>query len=218
MSAPLSPSRDHAALMDSVYRGQRHIYDATRKYFLFGRDRLITELDARPGHAVLELGCGTGRNLHCIGQKWPGVSLHGLDISREMLTSASARLGASARLAQGDATAFDPVELFGRESFDRVVLSFSLSMIPAWQAALDQAMRVLAPGGVLHVVDFGDLGGLPSPLRAGLRGWLAHFHVVPRTDLAQQAEKLAEANGCTAHSRRDPLGYYRLMQVINAER
>ena len=34
-------ARDHAALMDTVYRGQRHIYDATRKYFLFGRDRLI---------------------------------------------------------------------------------------------------------------------------------------------------------------------------------
>ena len=26
-----------AALMDGIYRGQRHIYDMTRKYYLFGR-------------------------------------------------------------------------------------------------------------------------------------------------------------------------------------
>ena len=38
---------NHAALMDSVYRRQRHIYDLTRKYFLFGRDTLIEGLDWR---------------------------------------------------------------------------------------------------------------------------------------------------------------------------
>ncbi|MEO0699832.1 MAG: SAM-dependent methyltransferase, partial [Pseudomonadota bacterium] len=37
----------HAALMDSVYKGQRHIYDWTRKYYLFGRDTLIEGLNAR---------------------------------------------------------------------------------------------------------------------------------------------------------------------------
>jgi len=224
MSIPGAPAptrdnpRDHAALMDSIYRGQRHIYDATRKYFLFGRDRLIGELDCQPHHAVLEVGCGTGRNLHRIGQRWPGVSLHGLDISREMLASASARLGASARLAQGDATGFDPAPLFGRENFDRVVLSFSLSMIPAWQAALEQAMRVLAPGGALHVVDFGDAAGLPAPLRAGLRAWLAHFHVSPRLDLAETAGTLAAGKGYLAHGQRGPLGYYQLIRILNPER
>jgi S-adenosylmethionine-diacylgycerolhomoserine-N-methlytransferase len=77
----------HGALMDRVYRRQKHIYDLTRKFYLFGRDRLIAELDARPGASVLELGCGTGRNLAQIGARWPRVALHGLDISREMLAT-----------------------------------------------------------------------------------------------------------------------------------
>lgn len=204
---------DHAALMDSVYRGQRHIYDATRKYFLFGRDALIEGLDARPGQAVLELGCGTGRNLHRIGRRWPGAGLHGLDISQEMLKSAQGRLGDSAALAQGDACRFDPQALLGRAGFDRVVLSFALSMIPDWPGALAQALRVLAPGGALHVVDFGDLAGLPGPLRALLRGWLAHFHVTPRLDLAARARQLAAPQGLVVEERRGPLGYYQLVKV-----
>ncbi|TIV98235.1 MAG: SAM-dependent methyltransferase, partial [Mesorhizobium sp.] len=53
----------HAELMDGVYRWQRHIYDLTRKYYLLGRDRLIDGLDVPRGGTVLELGCGTGRNI-----------------------------------------------------------------------------------------------------------------------------------------------------------
>ena len=53
----------HRDLMDRIYRHQRHIYDLTRKYYLLGRDELITAL-APPGNgSVLEIGCGTGRNL-----------------------------------------------------------------------------------------------------------------------------------------------------------
>ena len=49
----------HAALMDEVYRRQRFIYDLTRKYYLFGRDKLIRELALAPGERLVEVGCGT---------------------------------------------------------------------------------------------------------------------------------------------------------------
>lgn len=204
---------DHAALMDAVYRGQRHLYDATRKYYLFGRDTLIDALDCRPGQSVLEVACGTGRNLHRIGARWPGVTLHGLDISGEMLKSAQAKLGSGAALVLGDATAFDPSALFGRAGFDRIVLSFATSMIPDWRAAVDQAAAVLAPSGSLHIVDFGDLEGLPGPLRTALLAWLAHFHVTPRADLADYAATLAAQAGLRCATRRGPLGYYRLVTI-----
>lgn len=204
---------DHAALMDRVYRGQRHIYDATRKFFLFGRDRLIERLACRRGHAVLEVACGTGRNLHKIARRWQGVSLYGLDISGEMLRSAGAKLGDRAVLMQGDATAFDAQAMFGRARFDRVVLSFSVSMIPDWKAAVEQAATVLAPGGSLHIVDFGDFRGVPPPLRAILRAWLRHFHVTPREDLAEYAMALANERRLHCKSRRGPLGYYRLVTI-----
>jgi len=206
-------SQDHAALMDKVYRGQRHIYDFTRKYYLFGRDRLIRELDAAPGMSVLEVGCGTGRNLELIARAWPQVQCHGFDISSEMLKSAGARLGPQARLALGDATRFDPNALFDRKGFDRVVLSYTLSMIPDWQAALEQAAAALAPGGVLHAVDFGDLAGLPAPLRKGLRAWLAKFHVSPRIDLPMVAARLAGEKSLRIAVKRGPLGYYQLVQL-----
>jgi S-adenosylmethionine-diacylgycerolhomoserine-N-methlytransferase len=211
MKAPAG--RDQAAVMDSLYRGQRHIYDATRKYYLFGRDRMIDRLDCRAGDAVLEIGCGTGRNLDRIGRRWPGSELHGLDISTEMLKSAAARLGQTARLAQGDATSFDAARLFGREGFDRVVISFALSMIPDWQGAVRQAVQVLAPGGVLHIVDFGDCRGLPGPARGLLRRWLAHFHVAPRLDLPDFAHSLAVRRGLSCRARRGPLGYYTLVRI-----
>ncbi|MCJ2186050.1 class I SAM-dependent methyltransferase [Novosphingobium beihaiensis] len=204
---------DHAALMDKVYRGQRHIYDLTRKYYLFGRDRLIRELDAQPGMAVLELGCGTGRNLELIRKAWPGVQCHGLDISSEMLKNARKRLGGEGRLALGDATDFDTAALFGREGFDRVVLSYALSMIPDWQAALSHAAAALAPGGSLHVVDFGDCKGLPGFLRRLLYGWLARFHVAPRQDLPEVAERLAHAHGLQLEVVRGPFGYYQMVRL-----
>ena len=206
-------TREHAALMDSVYRGQRHIYDLTRKYYLFGRDRLIAGLDARPGSTVLEIGCGTGRNLALVARRWPGASLHGLDLSSEMLKSARATIGGSAALALGDATDFSAQTLFGRSEFDRVILSYATSMIPDWRAALDQAAAVLAPGGSLDIVDFGDLAGLPAPLRALLRKWLAWFHVTPRLDLADAATSLAARHGLSCKAERGMLGYYRLITL-----
>lgn len=176
---------NHAALMDRVYRGQRHIYDLTRKYYLFGRDRLIGELACRPGHAVLELGCGTGRNLQLIARRWPGVTCHGLDISSEMLKNARKRLGTSGRLALGDATRFDARALFGREGFDRVVLSYALSMIPGWERTVALGLDCLAPGGSLHIVDFGGQERLPFWFRSALRAWLAKFHVSPRDSMRE---------------------------------
>jgi len=211
--ASVSPS--HAALMDEVYRGQRHIYDLTRKYYLFGRDTLIAGLSARPGMRVLEVACGTGRNLAKVGKAWAGVRLFGLDISAEMLKSARAALGAEARLGESDACAFDPQGLLGEPAFERIVLSYSLSMIPDWENALDHAASFLAGGGQLHVVDFGDLSGLPSPFQSLLRGWLAKFHVEPRAALPAAAARIAHARGLRLESRRGPLGCYQL-HVLSA--
>jgi S-adenosylmethionine-diacylgycerolhomoserine-N-methlytransferase len=205
----------HAALMDEVYRGQRHIYDFTRKYYLFGRDTLIAGLNARPGMRVLEVACGTGRNLARVSKVWPGVRLFGLDISEEMLKSARAALGDEVRLGQDDACAFDPAALLGEAAFDRIVLSYSLSMIPDWQGALGHAAGQLAPGGSLHVVDFGDLQGLPAPLQRLLRAWLAKFHVEPRATLPEAAARIAAERRLRLDTRRGPLGYYQL-HVLSA--
>ena len=76
--------------MDDMYRMQRHIYDLTRRYYLFGRDRLIEDLGALPGETVCEVGCGTGRNLVLLARRYPETRFMGLDASEEMLKSARA--------------------------------------------------------------------------------------------------------------------------------
>jgi S-adenosylmethionine-diacylgycerolhomoserine-N-methlytransferase len=191
----MSDATDHGQLMDQTYRFQRLIYDVTRKYYLLGRDHLIAEMDVAPGARVLEVACGTGRNLSVIAQHYPQARLYGFDISQEMLTTARKKLGSDAALAQGDACAFDPSAMFGEEAFDHIVLSYSLSMIPDWTAALSEAKRHLAPGGTLHVVDFGSSAGLPRWFQRGLRAWLARFHVSPRKTLEAQLSALAEHGG-----------------------
>ena len=45
---------DAAALMDDMYRRQRHIYDLSRKFYLLGRDEAIARLRPAPGDKVLD--------------------------------------------------------------------------------------------------------------------------------------------------------------------
>ena len=198
-------SADHKGLMDGVYRYQRHIYDLTRKYYLLGRDGLIADLAPPAGGAVLEIGCGTGRNLIAVGKAWPKAMLYGVDISEAMLETARAsvaKMGMSERvmLAQGDACAFDPQAIFGRATFDRVFISYALSMIPDWEAALAQAARCVAPGGRLEIVDFGQQEGWPALWKRALFGWLARFHVAPRGALPQAVATVAETIGAEVRS------------------
>ena len=193
---------DAATLMDHMYRRQRHIYDLSRKFYLLGRDDAIAGLRPAPGEKVLEIACGTGRNLIKLAWTYADVRLFGLDVSREMLATAAAstaRAGLASRiaLAQGDATAFDPQALFACASFERVLISYAVSMIPPWREALAHALDLLAPGGSLHIVDFGECAGLPGSFKAGLRRWLAMFDVTPRDDLGEALDALSAERGGT---------------------
>ena len=199
-------------LMNRTYRHQRYIYDFTRKYYLLGRDRLIAEIEARDGARVLEIGCGTGRNLIVAARKYPGAQCFGIDVSTEMLNSAigaisRAGLTARIRIAHGDATRFDPDSLFGIARFDRIFISYSLSMIPQWRGVIDTAVSLLAPDGELRIVDFGGQESLPGAIRWLLRRWLAMFHVTPCDDLEAILTARAAATGASLVFERPYRGY-----------
>ena len=84
----MNKTTDQSEKMDRMYRYQRYFYDLTRKYYLLGRDALIREMDVKPGDRILEMGCGTARNLILLGKMHPDIELYGLDASEEMLKTA----------------------------------------------------------------------------------------------------------------------------------
>ena len=201
-----------AEKMDVIYRRQRFIYDATRRYYLFGRDRLIADLEPPAKGTVLEIGCGTARNLIRAAQNYPEAKFYGLDVSEAMLRSARAsvaRCGLAARivLRNGDATAFDSGQLFALQGFDRVFISYALSMIPAWRDVVRHGAACVAPGGKLFITDFGDFGSYPALLRGAQLAWLRRFSVVPIPAIDRKIGMLAEQMGFTAATEKLYGGY-----------
>ena len=202
----MSAAATAAEKMDAIYSRQRFIYDATRRYYLLGRDRLIARLTPPLGAHVLEIGCGTARNLIHAAKCYPDSRFYGLDVSEAMLKSARvsiARHGLSSRIitSQGDATAFEPAKLFHRASFDSIFISYALSMIPPWQDAFKHAAAQLAPQGELHIVDFGDFAAYPELFRRAQLAWLRRFSVVPVPGMQAQILAMAKDMGLTATAR-----------------
>src|SRR5664279_6085958 len=198
--------------MNRMYRRQRHIYDGTRRYYLLGRDRLISGLQPASGSNVLEIGCGTGRNLVLAAGLYPDARFFGIDVSTDMLTSAISAISRRGmtkriRVAHGDGTAFNPQALFGVAAFDHVMISYSLSMIPDWHRVLQAAISRLAPGGRLHVIDFGNQERLPGIARALLLRWLTMFDVTPRDDLEEVLSAMAETSKAGLTFQRPFRGY-----------
>jgi ubiquinone/menaquinone biosynthesis C-methylase UbiE len=117
-------------------------------------DILAGELAGRG--PCLEIGVGTGRIAIPLQER--GVPLIGTDISPAMLGRLVANAGGRRPfpLLLADATRL-PIEA---SSVGAVMASHLLHLIPEWGTAVDDAMRVLRPGGVL-LVDFG--GGVSAP-------------------------------------------------------
>jgi S-adenosylmethionine-diacylgycerolhomoserine-N-methlytransferase len=180
----------HQERMDQKYRYERHVFDLSRKFFLFGRERAIAALRLQDARSVLEIGCGTGRNLKLMADRHPDLHLTGIDISQEMLKSARtkiarARLDERVTLLHGDAVA--PT---GRKA-ERMLMSYSLSMVPDWQRALGVAIATLAPGGILAIVDFGNFGGLPEWLAEPCIDMLSRHDAPPCLDLPHELRRHA---------------------------
>ncbi len=186
--------------MDRMYKWTRHVYDASRKYYLLGRDHLIQHVKPKTGEHVIAVGSGTARNIIKMARQYPSVHFYGLDASDEMLKTARNRLKSegfqdSILLKQGFAQNFDPKVLFGLASApDKLVFSYSLSIIPPWQASLDHAVSILDQGGEIHIVDFGGCKELPKAFREFLFWWLKIFHVYHKPEILDYLQSL-DKNG-----------------------
>ncbi len=142
----------HAQQLQAFYGPQAAHYDEFRDRLLPGRKELIQRLPLPADARVVELGGGTGRNLGFFGERLDRIaSMDIVDLCPALLDVARSRASDKSQIhvIEADATTYQPAS-----PVDCVYFSYSLTMIPNWQAALSNAWAMLKPGGVIGVVDF----------------------------------------------------------------
>ncbi len=208
---------DHASNLAAFYGPQAEHYDRFRERLLHGRRELYARLQLPPGARIAELGAGTGHNLECLRDRVAELEQVWLvDLCTPLLDVARRRWSAhrNVNVVEGDACTWQP-----DEPLDAVVFSYALTMIPDWQAAIDNAIAMLKPGGRLAVVDFtlSPDQGLLS--RLFWRNWFRHDGV--RLDPAHHRYLTERLPRHTLSFHRAPVpylpgprtSYYRLIAV-----
>lgn len=147
--------KDHAERMESFYSGQADAYDDFRKRLLHGREELFQQIDFPQGSVWVDLGGGTGANMEFIADRVPQLSKgYVVDLAGSLLQVAEQRFEKNGwshvTAVEADATTWQPPD----GPVDVVTFSYSLTMIPDWFAAIENAKRMLKPGGKIGVVDF----------------------------------------------------------------
>jgi S-adenosylmethionine-diacylgycerolhomoserine-N-methlytransferase len=176
----LAPIRGgtHAERLESFYAGQSEGYDAFREKLLHGRQALfanaVAGIDA-PKPVWIDIGAGTGRNLEFVGDAVPRFEqIHLVDLSQSLLKVASQRVArhqwSNVQLHAADATTFHIPQ-----KADLITFSYSLSMIPDWFKALENAYAQLKEGGTIASVDFFVSRKYPDSKRASHSWWTRTF-------------------------------------------
>ena len=184
LSSPLSemnsPSGNSA--IERYYRFHSVIYDATRWSFLFGRNAIIDEI-ARVMPAprrVLEVGCGTGRNLVQLARRFTPANITGVDVSEPMLQIAKSKGAVYGRRIQLVHGRYEKPMNDGK-GFDVILFSYALSMFnPGWEAALEVAMEDLSDRGIIAIVDFHDSQHTPFKKWMGVNHVRMDSHLRPK--------------------------------------
>jgi ubiquinone/menaquinone biosynthesis C-methylase UbiE len=129
--------------------------------------RLINQAEIRKGYRVLDIGCGTGTLAVMVRQAHPQAEVVGLDGDMKVLKIAkakAAKAGVDLLFEQGMSYQMP----YQDDPFDRVLSSLMLHHLSTdnKKRTLFEVLRVLRPGGELHVVDFGPPRSLYSRLVA----------------------------------------------------
>jgi S-adenosylmethionine-diacylgycerolhomoserine-N-methlytransferase len=152
MAKGLPTSGGAASQLDSFYAPQAAHYDRFREKLLHGRAEMLQSLGIQAGHHVAEIGAGTGRTVEFYRDQLDTLGHVDLvDLCEPLLRQAQARLDNHPKVSVHHA---DACTWAANQPLDRVYFSYSLTMIPPWFAAIDNAYQNLAAGGLIGVVDF----------------------------------------------------------------
>jgi len=189
MAKGLPTSGGAASQLDSFYAPQAAHYDRFREKLLHGRAEMLQSLGIQAGHHVAEIGAGTGRTVEFYRDQLDTLGHVDLvDLCEPLLRQAQARLDNHPKVSVHHA---DACTWEANQPLDRVYFSYSLTMIPPWFAAIDNAYQNLAAGGLIGVVDFqvAPRGGSSRGFKQGKLGrffwpfWFDHDGVRLNSDL-----------------------------------
>jgi len=175
----------HIEAVKTAYRRYARIYDVIFGAVLQpGRRAVLEALELRPGDRVLEVGVGTGISLPLYPRD---VRITGIDVSREMLEKARARV-ARARLANVEALLEMDAEAmaFPDASFDKVVAMYVVSVVPQPGKLLEELHRVCRPDGEIFIVNhFMSENPIVGTLERALAGFSSQIGFNPDLDLRE---------------------------------
>jgi phosphatidylethanolamine/phosphatidyl-N-methylethanolamine N-methyltransferase len=142
----------HVETVKTAYRRYAGVYDALFGPVLqAGRKAVLEALRLKPGDRVLEVGVGTGLALSMYPDS---VKVTGIDLSREMLDKARARV---ARLGLTNVEALLEMDAektsFPDASFDKVVAMYVMPVVRDPAAVLEEFHRVCKADGEIYIVD-----------------------------------------------------------------
>lgn len=153
----LSPIRGktHKERLENFYGRQANNYDPYRKRLLRCREILLDKIPV--GGIWIDMGGGTGYNIEYMAKsgKLKNFSkVYLVDLSPSLLEVARKRIEdngwTNVEIIEKDATVWQPNE----EKADLVTFSYSLTMIPDWFSAIENAKKMLKINGHIGVTDF----------------------------------------------------------------
>ncbi len=119
--------------------------------------RMFSDVLQRPDAQVLDLCCGTGDMTFALHRRMKGGQLFGADFSHAMLVRAEEKSGErKIRWVEADALNLP----FAPDQFQLVTSAFGFRNLANYDAGLAEIFRVLAPGGQVGILDFGEPKGL----------------------------------------------------------
>lgn len=147
---------DQGARYDAIAEGYRRWWAPVLHREAIRTLDLVAGDVAAGARRLLDIGTGTGTLGLAAAERWPGISVTGIDLSAGM--AAAAEREADGRLAPGQRHRFTTRVAaadrlpFPDASFDVAISSFALQLVPSRAAALREARRVLQPGGRIAYV------------------------------------------------------------------
>ncbi|MEW6211915.1 MAG: class I SAM-dependent methyltransferase [Acidobacteriota bacterium] len=160
------------------------------------RKKAVRRLELKASNRVLEIGCGTGRNLALLREAvGPEGQVIGVDISEGMLMRAE-QLCVRKNWHNVTLIRSDAAHYTSSEPVDAVLFSLSYATMPHHREVLGHAWEQLRPGGILAIMDAklpsGMLGKLSRPFRP-LLVWILKRTVLgnPHIVIPQELRELA---------------------------